>query len=63
MQFGVKPRDLALNLPLGGGLQEFSFHPYTVNGSRTRVEEARWTLGCAVAAVGAALAPEGPTSA
>ena len=63
MQFGVKPRDLALNLPLGGGLQEFSFLPHTVNGSRTRVEEARWTLGYAVAAVGAAQAPEGPPSA
>ena len=63
MQFGVKPLDLALDLPLGVGLQEFSFRPHTVNGSRTRVVEAWWTLECAMAAVGAAQAPEGPPSA
>ena len=63
MQFGVKPRDLALNLPLGGGLQEFAVRPHTVNGSRTRVVEALWTLWCAEAAVGAAQAPGGPPSA
>ncbi len=59
MQFGVKLRDLAPNLPHGGGLQEYSFRQDTVNGSRTRVVEALWTRLGAVATWGAAPALEG----
>ena len=45
MQFGVKRRGLALNLPPGGGLQECSFRPRTVNGSRTRAVVAPYGHG------------------